>query len=115
MHILLPGMETRAWCFVDLTVAAPKLAPPAAEANLRRHETIWRFPTLLAQPGPIGTSGRIEDNDIVPCGCLFPLAGDWQVGGTLGRGGLPPCLETSLSRPLPQPPAAPIPRANPEQ
>ncbi len=28
-------------------------------------------------------------NDIVPCGFLCPLAGNWQVGGTLGRVVLP--------------------------
>src|SRR5216684_9197651 len=74
----------------------------SAEANLRQNETILGGRTLLVQPGPIGTSGRIEDNDIVPCGCLFPLAGNWQVGGTLGRVVLP-ARQSCLPRRSPPP------------
>src|SRR5712691_3312518 len=90
MHILFLGMETSSWRFHDLTWETLNLPSPAGlhcTKSLRRHETIWRVGTLPAQPSPIGTSGRIQG--IVPCGCLFLLAGDWQVGGTLGRVVLP--------------------------
>src|SRR6266853_6372419 len=71
-----------------------------AEVSLCRNETIWRVRTLLAQPSPIGTSGRVQN--IVPCGCLFPLAGNWQVGGTLGRV-VPPARQSCLPRRSPPP------------
>src|SRR5258708_19695090 len=103
MPILFPGMETRSWFFLDLTLAAPKLASPAAEANLRRHETIWRGPTLLAQPGPIGTSGRIEDNDIVPCGCLLPFAAYFPLRAPPSTTFPPPRLSSPPPHPLPPP------------
>src|SRR6266404_1177235 len=97
-------MKARSWHFHD-----PRQA--SAEANLLQNETILGGRTLLVQPSPIGTSGRIEDKDIVPCGCLFPLAGNWQVGSTLGRVVLPArqsCLPRRLSLPHPIPSIPPI-------
>ncbi len=61
-----------------------------------RHETVWWFPTLLAQPSPIGTGGRIQRHYAVPL--FVPVV--WLTGGgTLGRVVLPAC-PISLSRRL---------------
>src|SRR5260370_20600180 len=59
-----------------------------------RHETVWWFPTLLAQPSPIGTGGRIQRHYAVPL--FVPVV--WLTGGgTLGRVVLP-TYPISLSR-----------------
>lgn len=76
------------------------VSPPRRRKIGTQRETIWRVATLLGQPSPIGTSGRIQDT--VPCGCLFLLAGDWQVGALLGELCSPPaglvCLPPSITR-----------------
>src|SRR5260370_11316411 len=67
-----------------------------------RHETVWWFPTLLAQPSPIGTGGRIQRHYAVP---LFVPVVWLPGGGTLGRVVLrtyPISLSRCLFLPSPQ-------------